>query len=171
MSDSESSAAQTAAALPSGQQPGQLAGKRRILILDDEPIVCKRLKPVFQKAGYAVETFSDSASALARVREHPFDIVVTDLKMEGLDGMGFLAEVKAVSPATGCVVITGFATLETAKESFQKGAFDFVAKPFKVGDILEVVKRLEESMARTSGQPGSQVGDQAVNQTENPPPA
>lgn len=142
MSDSDSSSAQ-ADALPA---------KRRILILDDEPIVCKRLKPVFQKAGYSVETFTDSASALARVREQPFDIVVTDLKMEGLDGMGFLSEVKDIAPNTGCVVITGFATLETAKESFQKGAFDFVAKPFKVGDILEVVKRLETSLAKSSGQ-------------------
>jgi len=141
MSDSE----------PTPAQPG----KRRILVLDDEPIVCKRLKPVFQKAGYEVETFTDSASALARVREHSFDIVITDLKMEGLDGMGFLSEVKAIAPATGCVVITGFATLDTAKESFQKGAFDFVAKPFKVGDILDVVKRLEASMAKSSGQGGA----------------
>jgi DNA-binding NtrC family response regulator len=123
-----------------------------MLILDDEPIVCKRLKSVFQKAGYEVETCTDSACALANVREHHFDIVITDLKMEGVDGMQFLSEVKSLSPDTGCVVITGFATLDTAKESFQKGAFDFVAKPFKVGDILDVVKRLESSMAKSAGQ-------------------
>ncbi len=117
--------------------------KRRILILDDEPIVVKRLKPAFQKAGYEVEAFTDSAAALARFEEKPSHIVITDLKMEGLDGMGFLDRVKAISPTVGCIVITGFATLETAKESFHKGAFDFVAKPFKLADILDVVKRLE----------------------------
>ena len=115
----------------------------RILVLDDEPIVCKRLKPAFQKMGYEVETYTDSASALARIQESAFDIVITDLKMEGADGMQVLSDVKASSPDTRVIVITGFATLETAKESYRKGAFDFVAKPFKLGDILDCVKRIE----------------------------
>lgn len=123
--------------------PEAQAGQRpRILILDDEPIVCKRLKPAFQKAGFTVETFVDSASALVRVKEAPFDIVITDLKMEGLDGLAFLAKVKELRPEAGVIVITGFATLETARESFRKGAFDFVAKPFKLKDIMDIVARL-----------------------------
>jgi DNA-binding NtrC family response regulator len=117
----------------------------QVLILDDEPIVCKRLKPAFQKAGYEVETFTDSASALARIAEKRFDVVITDLKMEGTDGMIFLTRVKEVYPDTGIIVITGFATSDTAKESFRKGAFDFVAKPFKLGDIIDAVRRFEES--------------------------
>ena len=115
----------------------------RILVLDDEPIVCKRLKPAFQKAGYDVETFTDSAGALARLREESFDIVVTDLKMEGADGMQVLSSALEASPRTRVIIITGFATLETAKESFRKGAFDFVAKPFKLGDIVDCVRRIE----------------------------
>ncbi len=117
--------------------------KTRILILDDEPIVCKRLKPAFQKAGYEVETMTDSASAMTRFEQAPFDVVITDLKMEGMDGMSFLAKIKEISPDTGVVVITGFATLDTAKESFRKGAYDFLAKPFKLNDILEIIKRIE----------------------------
>ncbi len=120
------------------------ARKTQVLILDDEPIVCKRLRPAFQKAGYEVETFIDSASALARIEEKLFDIVITDLKMEGTDGMRFLARVKEIAPDTGVIVITGFATPESAKESFRKGAFDFVAKPFKLSDIVETVRKLEE---------------------------
>ncbi len=120
------------------------ARKTQVLILDDEPIVCKRLRPAFQKAGYEVETFIDSASALARIEEKMFDIVITDLKMEGTDGMHFLARVKEIAPDTGVIVITGFATPESAKESFRKGAFDFVAKPFKLSDIVETVRKLEE---------------------------
>jgi DNA-binding NtrC family response regulator len=117
--------------------------KTQILILDDEPIVCKRLRPAFQKAGYDVEAFTDSASAIARIEQKRFDIVITDLKMEGTDGMRFLTRIKEVWPDTHVIVITGFATPETAKESFRKGAFDFVAKPFKMSDILDTVRRLE----------------------------
>ncbi len=127
--------------------PDDATPRLRILVLDDEPIVVKRLKPAFEKAGYEAETFTDSASALAAFTNKPFDIVITDLKMEGMDGMAFLEQVKTISPKTGCVVITGFATLDTAKESFHKGAFDFVAKPFKLADIMEVVARLETSLA------------------------
>lgn len=120
------------------------APKMQILILDDEPIVCKRLRPAFQKAGYEVETFTDSASALARIEEKLFDIVITDLKMEGTDGMHFLARVKELAPDTSVIVITGFATPESATESFRKGAYDFVAKPFKLNDIVDIIRRLEK---------------------------
>ena len=117
--------------------------KTQVLILDDEPIVWKRLKPALEKAGYEVEAFTQSSNAMRRVQEKEFDIVVTDLKMEGIDGMQFLTEVKTLSPKTEGIVITGFATMETARESFQKGVFDFVAKPFKRGELLEIVKKAE----------------------------
>ena len=122
--------------------------KTRILILDDEPIVCKRLEPTFLKAGYDVRTFTDSAKALAAFEASAFDIVITDLKMQGFDGMQFLTRIKETAPDTGIIVITGFATMETAKESFHKGAFDFMAKPFKLSDILDAVRRLEQQLAK-----------------------
>ena len=115
-----------------------------ILILDDEPIVSKRLQPSLEKKGYEVETFTESMKALQRLRERDFDIVITDLKMEGVDGMQVLAEVKKRSPRTEVIVITGFATMQTAKESFQQGVLDFLAKPFKLGEIAEVIRRAEE---------------------------
>lgn len=118
--------------------------KTTILILDDEPIVSKRLKPSLEKNGYEVETFVRSIDALNRVREHDFDIVITDLKMEGVSGMEFLSEVKERSPETEVIVITGFATMETAKQSFNKGVFDFLAKPFKLGEILDVIRKAEQ---------------------------
>ena len=119
------------------------AQKTKILILDDEPIVLKRLKPTLEKSGYEVEAFSRSLEASDRIREKDFDIVITDLKMEGLNGMEFLTRVKVRSPATEVIVITGFATMETAKESFKKGVFDFLAKPFKLGEIKETVAKAE----------------------------
>ena len=120
-----------------------------ILILDDEPIVCKRLKSALEKRGYEVEIFFRSSEAFKRIAERDFDIVITDLKMEGLDGMTFLTEVKKRSPRTEVIVITGFATMETAKESFQKGVFDFLAKPFKLGEIQDAVERAEKKIKQS----------------------
>ncbi len=117
-----------------------------ILVLDDEPIVSKRLQPALEKKGYGVETFCESSKALERFQEKPFDIVITDLKMKGIDGMEFLTEVKKQSPKTEVIVITGFATMETAKESFQKGVFDFLAKPFKLREIQDVIKKIETKL-------------------------
>ncbi len=122
--------------------------KTKILVLDDEPIVLKRLGPALEKAGYEVEVFFRSSDAFNRIQEAAFDIVITDLKMEGLDGMQFLLEVKARSPRTEVIVITGFATMDTARESFQKGVFDFLAKPFKLGEILETVKKARLKLAQ-----------------------
>jgi len=115
-------------------------------VLDDEPIVCKRLRSALEKKGYEVEIFFRSSDAFKRITERNFDIVITDLKMEGLDGMAFLTEVKRRSPSTEVIVITGFATMETAKESFQKGVFDFLAKPFKLGEIQDAVERAEKKI-------------------------
>lgn len=119
-----------------------------ILILDDEPIVSKRLKPSLEKKGYEVEAFTQSSEALKRIQERRFNIVVTDLKMEGMDGMQFLTEVKEKYPETEVIVITGFATMATAKESFNKGIFDFLAKPFKLGEIAEVIAKAETKIKK-----------------------
>ena len=115
--------------------------KLRILVLDDEPIVCKRLQPALEKLGFAVDTFTQSVEAMHQVQQSAYDIVITDLKMKEIDGMRFLEEVKKRRPQTEVIVITGFATMETAKQSFQKGVFDFIAKPFKLSEIQEVVTR------------------------------
>jgi DNA-binding NtrC family response regulator len=115
--------------------------KLRILVLDDEPIVCKRLQPALEKLGFAVDTFTQSVEAMHQVQQAAYDIVITDLKMKEIDGMRFLEEVKKQRPQTEVIVITGFATMETAKQSFQKGVFDFIAKPFKLSEIQDVVNR------------------------------
>jgi DNA-binding NtrC family response regulator len=117
--------------------------KLKIMVLDDEPIVCKRLKPALEKQGYEVDTFTQSSDAMEQIKQVDYDIIVTDLKMKGVDGMQLLTEAKRRSPKTEVIVITGFATLETARQSFQQGVFDFIAKPFKLSEIQEVVKRAE----------------------------
>ncbi len=123
----------------------------RVLILDDEPIVCKRLQSFLEKKGYLVESFYQGKYALRRFLKNPFHIVITDLKMKDLDGMQFLTEVKKRSPETEVILITGFATMETAKESFHKGVFDFLAKPFKPEEIYEVIQNAEQKLRENVG--------------------
>jgi DNA-binding NtrC family response regulator len=122
----------------------------KIMVLDDEPIVCKRLKPALEKLGYEVDAFTQSLEAMQEIQETTYDIIITDLKMKGIDGMKFLQEAKKRSPRTEVIVITGFATLETAKESFQKGVFDFIAKPFKLSEIQKVVEQAAAKVRRAA---------------------
>jgi DNA-binding NtrC family response regulator len=127
---------------------GSAAGeqKRRILILDDEPIVGKQLKPTLEKSGFEVEAFEDSAAAIGRLNQRAFDIVVTDLRMEEVDGIQVLEHVMRHCAETKVILITGYATVEVAREAMVKGAFDFIAKPFKPGDLRAVVARAVEAL-------------------------
>jgi DNA-binding NtrC family response regulator len=123
-----------------------MAKSLEILILDDEPIVGKRLSPALQRDGYRVEVFVDPKKAVGRLEEKNFDIVVTDIRMEDLDGIHVLEAVTARSPETKVIMITGYATLELARESLTKGAFEFIAKPFRLGEIRSTIQRAAEAL-------------------------
>lgn len=112
-----------------------------IMVLDDEAIVGARLQPSLEKAGYLVESFIDSKEALNRLREKHFDIVVTDLKMANVDGMEIHRFAKERCPDTVVIIITGFATVETAREALQSGVYDFIAKPFKISHLREIIEK------------------------------
>jgi len=112
-----------------------------ILILDDEPIVGDRLKPALEKRGHRVETFTCSQTAIDRLTQKHFDILVTDLKMKGPSGLDVLRFVREHSPTTRVIVITGYATVEQAKESLRGGALEFIAKPFRISRLLELIAR------------------------------
>ena len=112
-----------------------------ILILDDEPIVGDRLKPALEKCGYTVDTLTDSQAALDRLARKRYDVLITDLKMSGPSGLDVLRFVTEQAPATSVIVITGYATAEQAKESMKGGAVDFIAKPFRISQLTELVAR------------------------------
>jgi DNA-binding NtrC family response regulator len=115
--------------------------KVQIMILDDEEIVGKRLKTALEKSGYEVEIFQDSREAVARIADKDFDIVVTDIRMDEIDGMQVLELVLEKSDRTKVIIITGYATVEVAREALTRGAFDFIAKPFKPNDLREIITR------------------------------
>jgi DNA-binding NtrC family response regulator len=116
-----------------------MALKGKILVVDDEPIVCERLKPALEKVGFYVETHTDSQNAIDRLAEEKFDVVVTDIKMKGPDGLDILHFVKQQSPSTQVVIITGFATVDSAREAMKSGAADFIAKPFKIRQLRDLI--------------------------------
>lgn len=113
----------------------------RVLVLDDEPIVGRRLKPALERIGCEVEVFTEPGEALARLDQVPFHVVLTDMVMDEVDGMGVLEHVAKLSPETLVIVITGYAMMEMAREAMGRGAFDFLTKPFDLDVIRDAVRR------------------------------
>ncbi len=136
----------------------------RILIIDDEPIVCERLTHALEKFGFEVEAQTDSQAALDRVVEQRFDVLITDLKMRGPSGMDVLHFVRERHPATKVIVITGFATVETAREVMKGGAIDFIPKPFRMSQLRDLILRIveeqpgHERVGRDTGPDGGRAG-------------
>jgi CheY-like chemotaxis protein len=120
--------------------------KLEVMVVDDEPIVGKRLKPALTKYGYDVEVFDNPVKAIDRFDEKEFDVVVTDLRMENLNGIEVLEHVRAKSAKTKVIFITGYATVENAREALVKGAFDFIAKPFKPNDLRMAIAKAALSL-------------------------
>jgi DNA-binding NtrC family response regulator len=116
----------------------------RILVIDDELIVCESCQRILEEEGYEVETALSGTKAFEKMRESPFDIVITDLKMPGIDGMEVLRTFRAEYPDTIIIMITGFSTVETAVEAMKLGAFDYIPKPFTPDEVSIVVKKAIE---------------------------
>jgi DNA-binding NtrC family response regulator len=122
--------------------------KLDICIIDDEVVVCKRLQQALENDGHTVETFVDSRSAVERIAAKRFDVVVTDIRMDNIDGMEVLDAIVKKGERTKVVMITGYATIELAREATLKGAFDFLSKPFRPADLREVLARAAESLKK-----------------------
>src|SRR6056297_1630692 len=112
----------------------------RILIVDDEDIVLKSSNRILQKKGYNIDTTYSGKTALEYAEKNPYHIVITDLKMPGMDGMQVLEEFKKRYPETLVIIFTGFATVETARQALKSGAFDYVPKPFTPEELRSVVQ-------------------------------
>jgi DNA-binding NtrC family response regulator len=122
----------------------------KVLILDDEPIVGRHLKPALSKHGIDAEVFEDPDRAVARINETAFDVVVTDIRMKGIDGLKVLEWVRSRSTDTKVILITGYGSREVEREALTRGAFAFITKPFKPRDLRHAIDRA----ARALGHPG-----------------
>jgi len=118
--------------------------KLKVLVVDDEPDICKALAFLLNREGYSVTTSNSGEQALAKIKEEHFDVVLTDLKMGQIDGMGVLEKVRETAPDTAVVMMTAFASVESAIEAIKKGAADYIVKPFHNEEIKLTIKRILE---------------------------
>ena len=118
-----------------------------ILIVDDEQSYRQLLSLVFESDGHSVRTAMNGREALERLQEDPADVIVSDVKMPDIDGIEMLRSVRETLPDLGVVLMTAFASVETAREAFKLGADDFIQKPFDVEELKLIVKKTLEKQA------------------------
>jgi signal transduction histidine kinase len=117
------------------------SGTARILIIDDEESIRVSCARIFEQEGYDAEKCCDGASGILQCESAPFDVIFIDLKMPGMSGMEVLERIHMQYDKTVLIVITGYATIESAVESMKKGAFDFLPKPFTPEELRVITKR------------------------------
>lgn len=125
-----------------------MKNRTEVLVLDDEPIVCERLEAHLENIGFEVETFTESQQAMDRLAEKTFDVVVTDLKMEGPSGQDVLRFVRDRMEGTQVIMITAYASVEAARAADYTGVFDFILKPFQLEEMGKLVKKAAKKARR-----------------------
>jgi signal transduction histidine kinase len=113
----------------------------RLLVVDDEESVALTVSEVMRQDGLVVETALSGADAISKIQDTEYDVVLTDLHMEGADGISVLAEVRRHFPLTITIVLTGFASLESAIAAMRQGAYDYLIKPCIIDDMKQTVRR------------------------------
>ncbi|MEE8380888.1 MAG: response regulator [Thermodesulfobacteriota bacterium] len=122
-------------------------GKIDMLIVDDDKGLCEMLDDMFsQETEIGVTSTNNGLDAIEEIRKKNFDLILTDLMMPGANGMEVLKTAKEIDEGVHVIIITGFASLETAMEAIRKGAYDYITKPFKLDEIRIVVQNACEKI-------------------------
>jgi len=116
----------------------------RILVVDDEAVALKNLEHILAKEGYDLTSTQSGPQALKLLETNEFDLVITDLKMEKVDGMQVLERTRKLYPYTEVVMITGFATVDSAISAMKSGAYHYISKPYKLDEVRKVVQEALE---------------------------
>ncbi|HEX9112944.1 MAG TPA: sigma-54 dependent transcriptional regulator, partial [Nitrospirota bacterium] len=119
--------------------------KANILVVDDEKDICMALNMLLTKEGYSVKEAYNGEQALERIKQENFDVVMTDIKMDKMDGFEVLKQAQTISPETAVIMMTAFASVGSAVEAMRAGAADYITKPFLNDEIRLTVKRLLQS--------------------------
>ena len=115
--------------------------KAKILAVDDEPVILDSFRKILVLDGYSVDTVESGKEAISLLKDHHYDFVFTDLKMPEMDGVEVTKAVKNIRPDIDVIIITGYATVETAVETMKYGAMDYVQKPFSEDELLDLVNK------------------------------
>jgi len=118
--------------------------KSKILVIDDEPGIREFLEIMLHKSGYLVETVADGLKAIDKIESDLFDLAVVDIQMPVMNGIEVLKKINEKSPETSVIMITAYASHETAIEAMKLGAYDYITKPFKIDEIKLVIKNALE---------------------------
>jgi len=118
-----------------------MSGKARILVVDDESSIVEVLKSLLGRAGYEVNVAGDGEQALRLIEAEKFDLMVSDVRMQPMDGITLLRKARELQEHLAIIMITAYATVETAVEAMKNGAFDYVCKPFKIDELMLTVQR------------------------------
>jgi DNA-binding NtrC family response regulator len=117
----------------------------RILVIDDEPDMLMLLRMIIEdNTSYEVETTNNPAEGLKMLTEEAYDLVISDLKMPGMDGLELFDELRKMRPDIPVIIITAYGSPEAADEALKKGVADFITKPFRKDTILFIMKRVLE---------------------------
>ncbi len=116
--------------------------KRRILVLDDDPIVTLSCKRILGAEGYSISTVEKGEDALNKLAKEDFDLLISDVRLPDINGMEVLKESRILKPKTDVVIITGYPTLDDARESTKLGASEYIEKPFTPDFMLNVAKKV-----------------------------
>src|ERR1035437_4546830 len=118
-----------------------------ILIIDDEVKMGKALKHVLVSEGYDVDTVDDPQEGLRMMQARPYRVILCDLRMPGMSGLDVLERAKALQPDVNVIMMTAFASAETAVESMKKGAYDYLIKPFSMDELKILIGRCLKTQA------------------------
>ena len=118
--------------------------KLRVLVIDDEPGFLQILQVILSRAGYNVVTATSAEDGLELLERHHFDLCLCDLKMPGMDGMGFLAALKSRGIPLTVIVMSAYGSIDLAVDAMKAGAYDYINKPFQAEEILLAIKKAEE---------------------------
>src|SRR5512139_1992322 len=119
--------------------------KGTLLIVDDEPLKRATLDIELTAAGYSVVQAADPAAALAHLEQQPVDVVVTDWRMPGMDGMQLLERIKGRWPQTQVILMTAYGSVDAAVQAIKRGAYDYVSKPFATEVLVDKIDRLRSN--------------------------
>jgi DNA-binding NtrC family response regulator len=123
--------------------------KARILIVDDDPIVRDSLGQWFDSEGYRVDTISSGREALERIDRERWDLALLDIRMPGMDGIELQGRLREIDPDMPLIIMTGYASVETAVQALKNGAYDYITKPFDPDELVHLVtKALEHRAAK-----------------------
>jgi PAS domain S-box-containing protein len=113
----------------------------KILIIDDDPEIRSTLSDVLEEAAYEVSGYEKGGEALDCLRKNAFDVVIVDIKLPDIDGMKLLEEIKLINPDSAVIMVTGHASMVTAIESLNEGAYAYIVKPFNIDELRTVIKK------------------------------